>query len=323
MFAANYSRAIAPIAEDLYNNIVDILDNEQKVQSINANNELSQTTDALFSALAPFTLVDCYEAYQSLIDRWNMIGGDLEILQSEGVVAANVVDKNMVVKKKDGKDVEVQDGWVGRVIPIPLVEKVLLADDLAALQTLRDSARATTARIAEIIENLPEAEGETPWLKEDGATFIPKELKAKVKRIKQEFGKVIPVESVEAQLVEADKLLDIEKKQNSEVKTALAEIEAKAIDTIKELTVPAIQELLEAKWVKPLADDMHQVAQNLIDRFADSLTSLSAKYSETLVDIDRNITTAEKSLASLIDNLTGPDNDIAGLREFQKLLRHE
>ena len=107
------------------------------------------------------------------------------------------------------------------------------------------------------------------------------------------------------------------------MKTALAEIEAKAIDTIKELTVPAIQELLEAKWIKPLADDMRQVAQNLINRFADSLTAFSAKYSETLVDIDRNITTAEKSLASLIDNLTGSNNDIAGLREFQKLLRHE
>lgn len=322
-FAGNYSRAITPIAEDLYNNIVDVLDNEQKVLSINPSNELNKTTDALFSALAPFTLIDSYEAYQSLTDRWAMIGGDLEIIQSEGVGAANVIDKNMVVKKKDGKDVEVQDGWVGRIIPIPLVEKVLLAEDLANLQSLREIAGATTARITEIIENLPEAEGETPWLKDDSSAFVPKELKAKVKRIKQEFGKTIPAESIEAQLVEADKLLDIEKKQNAEVKTALAEIEAKAIDSIKALTIPEIQELLESKWIKPLADDLRQVAQNLIDQFADSLTSLSAKYSETLVDIDRNITTAEKSLASLIDNLTGSDNDIAGLREFQKLLRHE
>lgn len=323
VFAANYSRAISPIAEDLYNNIVDVLDNEQKVLSINPSNELNKTTDALFSALAPFTLIDSYEVYQSLIDRWNMIGGDLEILQSEGVGAANVVDKNLVVKKKDGKDVEVQDGWVGRIIPIPLAEKVLLADDLAALQTLRDAASATSARISEIIENLPEAEGETPWIKDDGSAFVPKELKAKVKRIKQEFGKAIPAESVEAQLVEADKLLDIEKKQYAEVKAALAEIEEKAIDSIKGLSNPEIQELLEAKWIKPLVDDLRQVAQHLVDRFADSLTALSAKYSETLVDIDRNITTAEKSLASLIDNLTGSDNDIAGLREFQKLLRHE
>ena len=115
----------------------------------------------------------------------------------------------------------------------------------------------------------------------------------------------------------------MEKKQYAEVRAALAEIEEKAIETIKGLSVAEIQELLEAKWIKPLADDLRQVAQHLVDRFADSLTSLSAKYSETLVDIDRNISAVENSLASLIDNLTGSDNDIAGLREFQKLLRHE
>ena len=322
-FAGKYGSAIAPIAENLYDNIVDVLDKEEKVKAINANNELSQTTDALFSALAPFALIDSYEAYQSLIDRWATIGGDLEILQSEGIGAANVVDKNMVVKKKDGKDVEVQDGWVGRIIPIPLVEKVLLSDELAALQQLRDNASATSARIAEILENLPESAGETPWLKEDGSAFVPKELKAKVKRIKQEFGKAIPADSLEYLLVEADKLLDLEKKQNAEVKASLAEIEEKAIETIKGLSIAEIKELLEAKWIKPLADDLRQVAQHLVDSFDDSLTSLSAKYSETLVDIDRNISAAENSLASLIDDLTGTDNDIAGLREFQKLLRHE
>ncbi len=322
-FAANYSGAIDPIGEDLYNNIVEVLDDEEKVHAFNPNNELSQTTESLFAALAPFSLIDTYEAYQSLIDRWAIIGGDLEILQSEGIAAANIVDKNMVVKKKDGKDVEVQDGWVGRLIPIPLVQKILLSDELAALQKLRDAAASTSSRIAEILENYPEAEGQTPWLKEDGSAFVPKELKAKVKRIKQEFGKEIPADSVEAQLVEADRLLDTERKQNAEVKAALAELDEKAIDAIKGLSVAEIQQLLEAKWINPIADDLRQVAQNLVDRFADSLTSLSDKYSETLVDIDTKITSAEMSLASLIDNLTGSDKDIAGLREFQKLLRHE
>lgn len=252
-----------------------------------------------------------------------MIGGDLEVIQSEGVKAANAVDPNMVVKKKDGKDVEVQDGWVGRIIPIDLVERVLLTDELATLQKLREAAEATTAKISEILENLPESEGQTPWLKDDGLAFVPKELKAKVKKIKQEYGSKVPADSVESQLVEADKLLDIEKKQNGEVKKALIELIDKAIETIKELTLPQIQQLLEAKWIEPLIGDLHNVAQNLVDRFSDSLTSLADKYGETLVDIDTNINEAEQSLASLIDNLTGSDKDIAGLREFQKLLRHE
>ncbi len=103
----------------------------------------------------------------------------------------------------------------------------------------------------------------------------------------------------------------------------MIELIEKAIDKIKNLSISEIKELLEAKWITPLGNDLRQVAQNLVDRFADSLTALSAKYAETLVDIDNNINSAEQSLASLIDNLTGSDKDIAGLREFQKLLRHE
>lgn len=57
--------------------------------------------------------------------------------------------------------------------------------------------------------------------------------------------------------------------------------------------------------------------------FVSSVQAIADKYGETLVDIDRKISDSEKSLAALIDNLTGSDHDMAGLREFQKLLRHE
>ncbi len=322
-FAHDFQAAIEPIAGALHDRLIDVLTEADKVAALNPDAELRTATDSLFSSLSPLPLIDSYEAYQALIDRWAMIGVDLEIMQSEGITAANVVDPNMVVKKKDGKDVEVQDGWVGRIIPIKLVEQVLYADDLAALDKMREQADAISARIAEILDNLPEAEGQTPWLKDDGSAFVPKELKAKVKKIKQEYGKAIPAESAEARLVEADRLLDLEKKQTKEYKSAQLELIAKAIDRIKILTVGEVQELLEAKWIAPLTADLQAVAQHLVDRTADSLTALSAKYAETLVDIDSNITSAESLLASLIDNLTGSDKDLAGLREFQKLLRHE
>lgn len=104
---------------------------------------------------------------------------------------------------------------------------------------------------------------------------------------------------------------------------ALVELISKAIETIENLTPDDIITLLKAKWSAPLNDALIDVDRQLINDFTSQLTSLSEKYSETLVHIDNNITSAEKSLASLIDNLTGSDNDMAGLREFQKLLRHE
>ena len=124
-------------------------------------------------------------------------------------------------------------------------------------------------------------------------------------------------------LLDADNSLDLEKKQKAAYNAALVELISKAIETIENLTPDDIITLLKAKWSAPLNDALIDVDRRLISDFTSLLTSLSEKYSETLVHIDNNITSAEKSLASLIDNLTGSDNDMAGLREFQKLLRHE
>lgn len=322
-FNESYAEAVSNVGRSLDGHLIDRLREPQFVADLNPQSNLTALTSILFDQLKPFTLIDEYAAYQVLTEHWAQISGDLEIIHSEGLVAANAVDPNMVAKKKDGKDVEVQDGWAGRIIPIDLVERVMLSDELAAVENDRAALEATRTHIAEIIENLPEAEGETPWVKEDGSAFVPKELKAKVKKIKQEYGSKAPEGSVEAMLLDADKSLDLEKKQKAAYNAALVELISKAIETIENLTPNDIITLLKAKWSAPLNDALIDVDRQLINDFTSQLTSLSEKYSETLVDIDNNITSAEKSLASLIDNLTGSDNDMAGLREFQKLLRHE
>lgn len=322
-FNESYAEAVSNVGRSLDGHLIDRLREPQFVADLNPQSNLTALTSILFDQLKPFTLIDEYAAYQVLTEHWAQISGDLEIIHSEGLVAANAVDPNMVAKKKDGKDVEVQDGWAGRIIPIDLVERVMLSDELAAVENDRAALEATRTHIAEIIENLPEAEGETPWVKEDGSAFVPKELKAKVKKIKQEYGSKAPEGSVEALLLDADKSLDLEKKQKAACNAALVELISKAIETIENLTPDDIITLLKAKWSAPLNDALIDVDRQLINDFTSQLTSLSEKYSETLVDIDNNITSAEKSLASLIDNLTGSDNDMAGLREFQKLLRHE
>ena len=95
-------------------------------------NVLSQD---IFKRLENIPLVDKYQAYQALDDQWQGIAGDLEIIQSEGLAAAKIVNPNIVIKKKDGKEQEVQDGWVGYVLPFELVQQHLLIEELTALQS--------------------------------------------------------------------------------------------------------------------------------------------------------------------------------------------
>lgn len=318
-----YNEAVNPLRDALIDIVVNPLSSPDRLRRLNPAIEFNAFSARLFEVVKPFTLIDSYAAYQILEDNWRKITFDLETLQSEGIEAANAVDENIIIKKKDGKDVEVQDGWVGRILPFELVQREMLGSRLADLAKLQEERDATTGRIAEILETLPEAEGNTPWIKEDGSAFVPKELKAKVKKIKQEFGSNIPDDSAEALLVEADKLLDLEKKQKKAVNEATDFLQEETIALIKKLPMKDILHLLVAKWIEPVRKGIAQLFENEMKGFAEKIDALDTKYCDTLVNINERIADSEKSLASLIDNLTGSDFDMAGLREFQKLLRHE
>mgnify|MGYP000169900497 CR=1 FL=1 len=80
----------------------------------------------LKDALAGSALIDGYDAYQALDDAWVGISGDLEVIQTEGKGAVRKVDPNMVVKKKNGKDVEVQDAGLAASCRLSLFKSTCL-----------------------------------------------------------------------------------------------------------------------------------------------------------------------------------------------------
>lgn len=93
----------------------------QGLSDVNISKEESVLSEEIFFRLNGIPLMDVYEAYQILDNNWNKIAVDLEIIQTEGFEATKQVDPNMVIKKKDGKDQELQDGWAGHVFPFELV----------------------------------------------------------------------------------------------------------------------------------------------------------------------------------------------------------
>lgn len=322
-FKEEYKRNITPVVDLISSDVIDKLTDTETLKQLNSIKELKKVASLLFSKIKPLGLIDEYEAYQVLADRWRSVSTDIEIIQTEGIDSTRIVDPNMVMKKKDGKEVEVQDGWIGRIIPIELTEKEMLSDKLKEVEEKKDELDAVQSRISEILENLPESEGSTPWIKDDGSAFIAKELKSTVKDIKKDCKDNLAEDSLDSMLVVADSLLEKEKKLKKGYKTLADELEEEAIITIKNLTEEQILTLLKSKWLKPLLSDLISVENRLFENFGNEIAGLSDKYSESLTDIDRNITASEKSLADMIGNLTGSESDIAGLEEFQKLLLHD
>lgn len=125
-------------------------------KQVNRNQQEAQLSVELFTRLDSIALINKYRAYQFLSDQWQIIGADLEMMQTEGFAATKQVDPNLVIKKVKGKEIEVQDGWKGHIMPFELVLKTYLIDDLNELKGKEVKLTEVVAAIDELIEYFKE-----------------------------------------------------------------------------------------------------------------------------------------------------------------------
>jgi len=161
----------------------------KQCESLKIQKEEALLAHEMFKRLQNISLVDKYEAYQLLNDNWLKIAIDLEIIQTEGFVATKQVDPNMVLKKKNGKEQEVQDGWIGHIIPFDLVQATYLKDELKGLQTKEQRLVEITAKYEEILDSLSEEEKESQLIKESKDAFVNAQLIKEAKLLKAEIKK--------------------------------------------------------------------------------------------------------------------------------------
>ena len=106
-----------------------------------------------------------------------------------------------------------------------------------------------------------------------------------------------------------------------EVKTDSEKIDIKAKAIIESLSDEDAKKLLAEKWITPLVSGLEQLANSTVDEFVKQLKKTVEKYDETLLDLDKKIAETSNSLADMIDDLTGNDFDMKGLKELQSILR--
>jgi len=157
-----------------------------KMQTLHIAQQENVLSNDIFKRLENIPLVDKYQAYQALDDQWQSTAGDLEIIQSEGLRAAKIVNPNIIIKKKDGKEQEVQDGWVGYVLPFDLVQRYLLSNELEALQAKERALTEASAEIEAIMDALSEEDKDT-LLNDANDAFVTGEI---TKALKQAFEEI-------------------------------------------------------------------------------------------------------------------------------------
>lgn len=304
-FENKYRDVFSGFDEYLYDELI------EKMTALNISKAEAALSANIFERLKDIPLVDKYEAYQLLDDDWTKIAVDLEIIQTEGFEATKRVDPNMVIKKKDGKEQEVQEGWVGRIIPFDLIQDTLLSDDKAALKAKENRLSEIASEYEELFDSLTEEEKEGDYASDDG--FVNAEIK-----------KALKSDSVEPETKEKLRKVDALAKEEKELKAAIKKdaglLEGKTKETIESLSDEQVIDLLKHKWITPLIQNLMKLPDSMVNELVSKLEALTKKYETTFAEVEAQISETENTLSAMIDELEGNEFDMLGLSEFKKML---
>lgn len=311
---------------DYFSNFSEFLEDKllKNITNDDVNNLENVISNEIFKKLENFTLIDKYAVYQKLDDTYKIIAQDLEIIQTEDVTAINKVDPHMVLKKKDNKEIEVQDGWEGHILPFDLIETKYFSVESMEIKEKNDRLNEIKAIYEETLDSLDDSEkditvGEDGILTNSGDAFSSKGVKNYVKMLKKNHTPILE-ETIESKLVMVDKLIDEEKTIKKDIKL----LEINLIESIKSKieTLPYTDclDVLRDKWIKPILTFINNAPKLLVEKLIDKINYLSKKYEITLVDLTNEIKETEIDLSNMIDDLVGDEFDMKGLEEFKKLL---
>lgn len=303
-FKARFAQAFADFKVMLHQRLIDHVEDVKEVV------ESDSISADIFRRAEDFPLVDKYAAYQILADHWTGIMSDVEIIQTEGFGACNVVEVKTKMAKDRNNDEEKEepDGLKGRIIPFDLVQTALFQADLDAIDALQSRIEAIDGEVDAVRDELLGMEDTEKYFDaEKDNALILKEITADSKP------KAEVDEDIKALLKDIVSLKNEQKTKSAQIKTDRLALEKKTIKAIEGLDMKGISHFLELKWITPVTSAIEALPDAIIQRLADSITALNEKYAVTYNDIEQGIAESEQQLAALIGQLTGDEFAIKGL----------
>ena len=287
----------------------------EKVETLNSSLTFEEITEELFKRIGRVDLADEYDAYQLFADKWGVISQDIEMIQTEGFATTRQVDPNMVTKKKDDKEYEVQDGWRGHILPFDLVQNWFLQEDLHELIDATKKLESDEAALQDIYDNLTEEEWEElEWLEreEEKISIDTKKMNAAIKDGDEVAKKVKAI----TESIKQDKKI---------VKAKNEALELKTKETIeKSLSDDDVREILSQKWIDDLVEYLQELPDTIVRDYTKKIESIVSRYSQPLIDIEDDERDSAKELSALLADLRTDDvQDRTAICQIINMLKGE
>lgn len=107
-------------------------------------------------------------------------------------------------------------------------------------------------------------------------------------------------------------------KADKQIKADKQALEEKTIEAIRNLTDEEVAKLLHMKWIDPICEGIDSTLRSVLADLESAALALSEKYAVSYKQINDDMAVATGELAELVDQLTGDEFAIKGLKELVK-----
>ena len=283
-----------------------------QIIAINDQDKIHDLMEAMLAEikilLTSFNNIDIYDGYQIIAEIWqNSLLHDSEIIAlSDFYTAGRSRVPNMVTKGTGDKKREVQDGFIGSIVPNELIASELYAEELAKIEHNKNQIQMLEGELSELIEACKE---------EDSAEYeaLYESLKKNDddepldafdnKKLKEEL-KNTPKDSEQYKLLKkADKLISEKASLSKKVKAVELALKDEIQERIINLTDQEIDSLMYKKWFANTTTLLSELIEKPIKNELKILQMLNERYQDTLTSIDDEIKQLEDELQTMMQEL--------------------
>lgn len=253
--------------------------------------------------LLEFNHIDEYDGYQVIANIWQeQLMADTEVIALKDFYTEGRKSiPRMVTKGEGNKKREVQDGWIGSLIPNELIKTKLFNAELTEIETKETKLQDIEATLTDLVEAAKVEESDeaialSDVLNEKEDAFLIKFVKSALKVGENDSTEVTLLTQVESLLNDRATL----KKAVKQLETDLKEMTESRIET---LTNEEIDILMYEKWFGSVIPTVNRLLENPLIEDLATLEQLQNRYSETLTTLEEESDKLEKELEAMMEQL--------------------
>ncbi|WP_044286014.1 type I restriction-modification system subunit M [Mesomycoplasma ovipneumoniae] len=297
------------------------------IKNINLIKLEKHITEYIFSSLK-FPLIDTYDVYQIIIDNFENVKEDLELLRENFSDSGNLDIKEFLndqiesvdsVNQKE-KDFRRIKSWKSKLFSNDLIEQKFFPSEFAQLNKIQDQIDQFESEIKELYQIISDEDKTDEIYNDEKNTWIQSGIKKLAKTFK-DSKQSREKDSFESLIIQInEKYSDIEKvkKDLTNLKNDLTN---NSYNQYLNFNEKDFYDLLISKWWEKFIQNFKEKSEEFVDEQISAISEILNKYKHTFVDIQKKVSDLETKMSTFLDELEGSPADMEAIKKLSNILK--